>query len=470
MKHPTWLKLPLSCLLVALAMIGLIVPVRAVINSGTVYNISSVGAGSPDIEVSSDGVFIAVAYYKQADGEGPVYVKSATSGNGWVTSRLVGFGSDPQLAFKSGVNNVVYVVWRKSGGRAIQSAKCTLNATGAPQCTLGADVQTTSSDQLNFPDVVVTNGGVVHVVWQNSTGPGVTQIEAARSSAANSVAGWTSPVIVPGGSGGVNRKPVLALGNNLHLAFLNGSSTTILTSVQHRRSADGTTWSNPGLPSIQFTIDNVNVNNISAQHDTLDNPTIAVSGNNVYLAWNAHIIGGNDFTLMHANSSDNGDNWSGPFYMDTVTPASSAPGGNARASLTQSQPPQQVGLRPSLTMNGATPAVIWQQQQPPIDCQNFGIGTLYIYRGSPLTGGGSDFLANSNDNDSMIDSDLAINGSNNHHVYMLHARSASAALPGCPPGDAGTGSYLITYRGPFDKHTLDLGEGGNNVFLPIVQK
>lgn len=470
MKSLPWLKIPLACLLVALAVASLIVPVKAVLTDGEVYNISSLGAGSPDIEISSDGAFIAVAYYKQGSGqEGPVYVKSANNAGGWVTSTFVGTGSDPHLAFQSGVNNVVYVVWRKAGGTSISSAKCTLASATAPNCTAGADVRTVSTDQLNFPDVAVTNGGIVHVVWQNSTGPGVTKIETARSTAAANVSAWNAPVTVAGS--GVNRKPVLAFGNSLlHLAFLKGSSTSILTQIQYHQSSNGSSWSNPANYSISG-----GAGNISTVHDTLDNPTIAVSGSNVYLAWDAHLSGGNNFTLIYANSTSSGSsNWSGPFYFDTNDAASSNPNTinpeiNVRASFNISQPPQQVGLRPSLTINGTTPAIVWHQQKPPIDCFSLGVGTLYVYRGSPLINAGSDFLENSDDNDLMIDPDIAIQGGNIHQVYMLHARAASAPVPSCPPG-VGAGSYLISYRGPFINKGNDAGEGGNSVFLPLIRK
>jgi hypothetical protein len=466
MKHPTWLKLPLSCLLVALAMIGLIVPVMAEINDGlTPYNISSLGAGSPDIEVSSDGVFIAVAYYKQEAGEGPVYVKSATSGNGWVTSQLVGIGSDPQLAFKSGVNNVVYVVWRKSGGRAIQSAKCTLNATGAPQCTPGADVKTTGSDQLNFPDVVVEGSGFIQVVWQNSIGPlNTTAIETARSTAANSVSAWSVPVTVA--SSLVNRKPVLAFGNSfLHLAFLNGTdiNSGLLTSIQYHRSTNGSSWSN--LKSFAIA---GGANDISTGHETLDNPTIAVSSSKIHLAWDGRQDNSSDYSLFQATSiSADGSTWpASANYAPSGSVASSNPSSEIKSSTTLSLPPQQVGLRPSLALNGSTPVIAWQEIPGQLGCAG-NTPFFYIFRVSPLTGianYSNEFLANQDNDDEMVDVDLAIGSSGTHQVYMLDANVIN-----CPPPNGADG-YLITYRGPFDKHTLDLGEGGNNVFVPIVRK
>lgn len=467
MKRLTWLKLAFSGVLVALVAITLITPAEAIISGGTVVNLSPTGTASPDIEISSDGQAVAVAYYKQISGGGLVYVKSATGPDGWVTSTQVGFGSEPQLIFKSGgPPYVVYVVWRKNGGTAIQSAECTLAATTAPTCTPGADVQTAGSDQLNFPDIAIASG-VIHVVWQNSTGTSTTIIEAAHSTSANSLAGWSSPVSVIGT--GVNHNPVLAIsGSNLHLAFASGSNTA-LTSINYRRSTDGgSSW---GSSSKTYTI-GAGINDISNAHDSVDNPTITTSGSNVYLAWDAHVTGSNDFSLIYAKSTDNGSSWSSsPLYVDSNdSPANVNPGANARSSLLLAQPPQQVGLRPSLTISSTSPTVVpaiaWQQL--PASC-SLGFGALYYYRAGSLNGDNTaDYLDNPGDNDSMIDPDLAVASGNVHQVYMSYTRDGST-IPSCPPGDAGTTSYLITYRGPFTQTINDKGEGGGT-YLPIIKK
>lgn len=461
MKSLPWLKIPLACLLVALAVASLIVPVKAVLTDGTVHDISSLGAGSPDIEISSNGTFIAVTYYKQSNGEGPVYVKSADSAGGWVTATFVGTGSDPQLAFQSGVNNVVYVVWRKAGGTAIASAKCTLVSATAPNCSVGADVRTVSTDQLNFPDVAVTNSGIVHVVWQNSTGPGVTQIETARSTAATNVSAWNAPVTVAGS--GVNRKPVLTFGNGLlHLAFLNGSSTSILTQVRYYQSSNGSSWSNPK----NFRLGTEIIGGTA--HDTLDNPAIAVSSNNVYLAWDAHRNGSSDYSLLQATSTAaDGSSWpANASYAPSGTAATSNPTVEVKSSTTLSLPPQQVGLRPSLAISNTTPVIAWQEIPGQVGCAAV-TPFFYIFRVSPLTGiadYSTEFLQNQGDDDEMIDVDLAIGSSGVHQVFMRDNNVTS-----CPPPNGANG-YLITYRGPFINRGNDAGEGGNGVFLPIIQK
>ena len=100
------LRIALLLLVASIALMVLVLPVLAEIG-GTEVIISSFGGGSPDIEVSSDGTFVAVTYFKQENGTGAVYVKSATAAAGWLTSSLVGFGSNPQLIFRTGVNILV---------------------------------------------------------------------------------------------------------------------------------------------------------------------------------------------------------------------------------------------------------------------------------------------------------------------------------------------------------------------------
>jgi hypothetical protein len=80
----------------------------------------------------------------------------------------------------------------------------------------------------------------------------------------------------------------------------------------------------------------------------------------------------------------------------------------------------------------------------------------------------ADYLDNPGDNDSMIDPDLAVANANVHQVYMAYTRSGST-IPGCPPGDTSSASYLIAYRGPFTQTINDKGEGGGT-YLPIIKK
>lgn len=448
MKKVRWLKFTFAGVLALSVAASLLLPVFALIE-GTDVNISSLGGGSPDIEVSSNGQFVAVTYFKQENGDGAVYVKSATAADGWLTSSLVGFGSNPQLAFKAGSNDTVYVVWARNDGAAIQSAECTLSALTPPTCTTSStDVRTADAGSLENADVAVSSNGFIHVVWVNN---GV--IETARSTAANSLAGWSGATTVSGG--GNDQKPVIAWASGgsgrLHLAFLRGNPAT---SVEYRRSADSShSWSSTQNFALGAKVLGGGV------HDELDNPTIAASGSNVFVSFDAHRTSSNNFSLIQASSTDSGTSWPvDPTYAPSGLAATTNDVNEAKASQDVGVPSQEAGLRPSLAISSTSAALVWQEI--PGQCSLFAPSTIHF--ANPPSSAGFDVLSNDGDDDFMIDPDLAVSGTTRHIVFMKDIDV------GCP-GDFAA-DYIITYRGPFTTTTNDRGEDDNGVFLPLLRK
>lgn len=451
MQRFVWLKLILSGLLLIIALAGAILPVAALI-SGDDINLSAVGGAAPDIEVSSDGQFLAVAYFRKEteNSVGKVYVKSSTSADGWLTSQLVGFGSNPQLAFKNSSNNVVYVIWASNDNKAIQSARCTLSSTTPPACVVSAtNVQTSTTASLNFPDIAVDTSGRIHAVWVNN---GTVQSRSTNDDTP-ALENWSSVASVAGG--GSDTKPVLAWGSGdsgrLHLALLRGTAQ-----IRYFRSDDSATHSWAAGPTF------ASPGALAPGHDRLDNPTIAASGSQVYLAFDAHRTSGDgDYSLFQATSSDSGANW--PSAQTTFAPSGTLAAtddfpAELKVSLSSSETPgQEAALRPSLAISGSTSALVWQEI--PGECANFIPATIHF--ASPGNGGAFDRLENNGDDDYMIDPDIAVFGATRHIVYM---RDPDAGCPGNLIID-----YLISYRGPFTKTINDRGEGGGT-FLPIVKK
>jgi hypothetical protein len=457
MKKLTRLKLALPFGLAALATMLLILPVWAGIGGSTDVTFISTGGGSPDIEVGNGGTFIAVTYFKQQTGAGSIYLKSATAASGWLTAKLVGTGSNPKLAFSASASDVVYVVWVNSGGTAIQSARCTLSPTNLPTCTAGANVQTAAANQLGFPDIAVGSDGFVHVAWENNG-----TIQTARSTAANSVAAWSAPVSVEI-SANFDRLPTLAWssGNSgrLHLAFLRGATSDTPTSIQYRRSDDGSphNWSGTG-----FAIGSQIIG--GSVHDEVDNPAIAAVGNNVFLAWDVHRIGTNDFSLVYKTSGDNGNSWPGAvLYAPSGLDATSTnPSSEIKASSSTGIPVQETGLRPSLAISGTGSVMVWQEI-PGGDCTAFQPSVIE-YAIPVITAGGdpSGQLANPGSN-YEIDPDVAVFGTTGHVVFMKDTTSGSSC-------GGSVNNYVIAYQGPFTVTDLDQGEEGGRVYLPLVRR
>jgi hypothetical protein len=451
MQRSAWLKFVLSGLLAVIALAGVILPVSALIGGNDV-NLSVVGSAAPDIEVGGNGQFLAVTYFRKENENsvGKVYIKSSTATEGWLTSQLVGFGSNPQLAF-SGNSNVVYVVWASNDNKAIQSARCTLDNsapfTTPPACVLSTtDVQTSTTASLDFPDVVVDDSGRIHAVWVNNG-----QIQS-RFTSDDSPApeNWQNVVSITGA--GSDTKPVLAWSDDnsgrLHLAFLR--STTHV--VYHFSGDSSHNWGGPAQTFSQG-------GSFAPNHDRFDNPTITAKDSNVFLAWDARRTGlsGADFSLLQATSTNNGTSFNATYAPSGGATNVSDPA-ELKVSLSYNETPgQEAALRPGLTISGTNAALVWQQI--PDECANFSPATIHF--ASPIIGAGFDLLANDGDDDYMIDPDVAVSGSTSHIVYM---RDADASCPGGLITE-----YLISYRGPFTETINDKGEGGGT-FLPIMVK
>ncbi len=405
--------------------------------------LSNAGSGSPDIDINSTGEIVAVVYYKMSSPTGgEVFIKSATASGGWLISRSVGYGSLPRLAFDPTLTNTVYVVWANTGRTALKSARCTLSAPTMPVCPAGKDLGPGGAN-VAHPAIVVDNLRLAHVVWEDNG-----TIKSAHSTDAN-LTNWTTPVSIPGG--GNDHKPALARSNGrLHLAFVRGD-----TSVQYRYSDDGLNW----VSTQKFALKVGGIGEIiEGVYDKLDNPTIAASGNNVFLAWDAHQLPAannnfspNSFSLMGISSSNKGDGG----WLDTVKYLPSgiqaqtlSPQDEVKLSTDTGSPAQKEGLQPSLTISNTGPsAVVWQESRDSPGC-NSDISCIYL--ASPMNAAPDEYLLNDGLNDYMISPDLAIAGSALHFVYMVDLNTVST-------GGGGPANYFVGYYGPFTK--VNTGSG-----------
>ncbi len=471
------LKVVGLALLAPLALLLFMLPVQAI--GGPDITISSKGAAGPDIEISPDGSRVAVVYYKQdsiTPGAGAVYLKSATANpNGWVSSTFLGLGSTPQVAFKrsgSGANTTVYVVWVNSTSTAIQSARCTLNLTTQPTCTIGNNVRTIGLGNLAAPDIVVDVGNFLHVAWLNGN-----VIEMTRATVADSVTAWPAPVTPGLCTGNKAEGPLLGwtdANNIVHLAFVCGSVSTPAQSVEYRNSADSGQFSTNAQAAFTIGSDIIG----SPVHTQLGNLALAAgdSGGSQVLSATVSLIwdglrSGQNFSLMSTTSTNEGFNWpASPSvrYVPSNIDASTNPGGENKLSTTSLVPPQESGLRPSLVISGTAgnAAVVWQQKLNNGDCQDGNNGSSDIHFVNPQFAPGTlDTLEHITPTLYSIDPDLAVGTSGiRHFVFMKDDNAAN-----CTGGEAS--AYAINYRGPFTETINDKGEIGNgNVYLPIIKK
>lgn len=478
-----FLKLSVPLGLAVMAMFGLIFPAKALIQEsykelwplkaivpGVDYKLSGsgggiTGSGSPDIAVNSTGDFIAATYFKISVNQGDVFLKTASNTGGWLTSRFIGQGSNPQLAFSG--SNVVYVVWTSPNKQAIRFSRCVLGVTDLPACTSGTVFS--SEDLLNDPDVVVDGSGAVVVVWESNG-----QIFSTRST--NNGQSWALPpsTVAPAGNNLIFQLPQIAFANNLlHLAVVekvqpvNPSDPVLGQAIVYFNSPANTTT--PGWISKKRFERTVN---ITSGYDSLDNPTIAANQATVYLAWEGHRVNTPDeFGLMRSTSTNSGETWENPFHIPSNLEAVSSPENPGKRSRFGGAivPAQEAGLRPSLTISGTNNVAIVWQQRPADECEVLNGSSEIFFAHNPTTWP-TDMVANDSSQYS-IDPDLAVGpGGVEHFVFM---KDSQAQL--CDGGDGS--EYDIFYRGPFENKGNDQGEedpplleGSPGVYLPLITR
>ena len=444
----------------------------AAIIGGSDISISNLGSGSPAIDISNDGTFVAVAYYKIGRNEGGVHVKSATAAQGWLTTRYLGPGQNPSLAFSSNANDRVFVVWVKDENKAIGFADCTLALSSPPSCTI-SNLVTVASGNLDTPDIVVdsTDPQVLHAAWVQDG-----DIRTARS--ANSGVSWQLFNNIPT-SGAANdfETPQLAASNNLlHLAFRNKSSVDNLgKSIRYYRAANSAIHSWANLKNFRLGIE------VNGQYNDLANPAIVASGSNVYLAWDAQTDAAagddDDFGLMRVESKTDGFSWATASHITQNTNAATNvqnPLKISRKSGAGVVPVQEGALRPSMTISGSGFALVWQQRG--IDgqgCQEDGNASSEIHHAYTDTVWSEDVLAD-DETQYSIDPDLAVDSGGISHFAFMKDPDADNQDPGCIGGEAN--EYGIYYRGPFTLTLNDKGEDPADpdtqptIYLPIIMK
>ena len=206
----------------------------------------------------------------------------------------------PQMAVSG---NNVFVVWNdnSTGKYGILVTKSTDGGMtfGAP-VDISRNIGTSSSPQF------AVSGNDVYVVWQAKT-TGKYQIIFAKST--DGGATFSTPANISNNSGDSSYPKIVASGNNIYVTW----SFTVTKKdydVLFTKSTDGgATFTTPA--------------NISNNSGDSGLPQLAVSGNNVYVAWEN--IGLGNFDVFVAKSTDNGNSFTFPVNVSNNEAPSGAP-------------------------------------------------------------------------------------------------------------------------------------------------
>lgn len=174
----------------------------------------------------------------------------------------------------------------------------------------------------SFWPIVSVNGADIHMVWYDNT-PGNFEIFYKRS--ADSGVTWSAAKRLTYNSGDSYRPSMAVSGTNIHIVWYEYASGNL--EIFYKRSTDsGVTWS----AAKRLT------NN--AGNSVL--PAIAVSGTNIYVAWQDNTSGNSEICLK--TSDDNGERWSAVKRITT----------NRVASVIEP-------WAPALAVSGPTAYVMW---------------------------------------------------------------------------------------------------------------
>ena len=242
--------------------------------------------------IAAHGDTIDIVWYDNRDGNYEIYSnRSSDAGVTW--------GSDTRLTNEpSGSYNPaiavsgqdIHVVWEDERDQDIEVYHKRSTDGGA---TWEPDVHiSTMSGPQGIPSVAAV-AGCVHVVWVDFSLLGNSEIWFCRS--VDGGVTWESPVQISYAAGFSSGPSIAAHGSNVHIAWDDWRLGWWNSEIFYRRSTnDGVNWS---------------VENQLTNDTTFSNtPSIAVSGNNIHVAWEDMRDG--NFEIYYKNSTDNGQTWS----------------------------------------------------------------------------------------------------------------------------------------------------------------
>ena len=258
---------------------------------------------------------VHVVWYDNRDGNYEIYYKrSPDDGATWgPDARLTdepSLSSNPSVAV---AGPEIHVVWEDERDQEIEVYhKCSTDGGN----TWGPDVQVTVvAGPQGMPSVAVV-GGCVHVVWVDFSVMGNSEIYFSRSVDGGTT--WDTPVQISNAPGFSASPSIATYGSNVHVAWDDSRLGWWNNEIFYRRSTDdGVTWDVEEQLTSDTTFSNT--------------PSIAVSEDNVYVAWE-DVRDGN-FEMYHKYSTDNGQIWSADMRLthdpgDSHYPSATVSGSN----------------------------------------------------------------------------------------------------------------------------------------------
>ena len=188
--------------------------------------------------------------------------------------------------------NEVHAVWQDArNGNLDIFYKRSLNG----GLTWEADVALITNSEFQATPAIAVSGSNVHIVWEDDRDGG-SEVYYARSTDAGAT--WSTEVKISNEGFNIGTPSIAVEGNNVHVVWMETSSMFV-EDVYHISSTDGgLTWGDE--------------HKLSGQDSDEEQPTVAVSGNNIHVAWaDNRFYSGADWNreIYYIRSTDGGATW-----------------------------------------------------------------------------------------------------------------------------------------------------------------
>lgn len=220
--------------------------------------------------------------------------------------------TNPQIAV---TGNNVYAVWQESDSSGANDIIFTNSTDGGSTFSVPANLTKNSGDSIN-PKLSVS-GNDVYVVWEDDTsnGPGNYDVLFVKGTNTGNGAKFTTPIQNLSNNPGATEDPkVVASGSNVYVVW-SGDISGVKDILYERSIDSGVNFNSltSGAPI-----------NLSLNSGISVSPQIAVSGNNVNVAWQDDTANGPNNDVFFKTSIDSGNTFGG-FNIVSDIPSSGLP-------------------------------------------------------------------------------------------------------------------------------------------------
>jgi hypothetical protein len=292
--------------LLAVLVTTLLAPIPAFADWGPDIQLTNAPENSEVPSIAVSGNFVHVAWQDMRDGNYEIYYKRSTDfGATWGAdvrlTNAAGNSKSPSVAVSG---NIVHILWfdsRDGDDEIYYKRSADFGA------TWGADTRLTNSGGLSDNPSVAVLDSVVHVVWYDQR-DGNPEIYYKRSTDGGITWGSDTRLTIAAGN---SYTPCIAVsGSIVHVAWHDNRDGN--EEIYYKRSTDGgATW------GADTRLTNATGNSALA--------SIAVSGNNVHIAWSDERDG--NWEIYYKRSTDGGTTWG------TDTRLTNAAGNSKYASI-----------------------------------------------------------------------------------------------------------------------------------------